>query len=131
MKNRLAVLLLGLSLAFNGIAVQASESEGRTAHREVSIPTSAAEAWDILRKDGAALQRYLKKQTLTPMDLHEVHMLSYSLEVAVQRLRSEWETIANDLEEMHLNSESGNAEQTRKHGQAFLDAVARVKGCKK
>lgn len=53
-----------------------------------------------------------------------------SLEVAVHRLRSEWEQIANDLEEMHLNSESGNAEKTRQHGQVFLDAVSRVQGCK-
>jgi hypothetical protein len=52
------------------------------------------------------------------------------LEVAVHRLRSEWEQIANDLEEMHLNSESGNAEKTRQHGQVFLDAVSRVQGCK-
>ncbi|MFN4021994.1 MAG: DUF6746 family protein [Hydrogenophilus thermoluteolus] len=130
MKNRVFAAVLGMSLALGSFALTAAEPQGRTAHREVSIPTTASAAWEILRQDGAELKRYLEKETLTPMDLHEIHMLSYSLEVAVHRLRSEWEQIANDLEEMHQNSESGNAEKTRQHGQAFLDAVSRVQGCK-
>jgi len=109
----------------------AAETESRPAHREVAIPKTTAEAWEILRRDGDALRRYLKKKELTPLDLHEVHMLSYSLEVAVHRLRSDWEQAAEDLEAMHQNSESGNSELTRKHGQAFLDRVRSLQNSSK
>lgn len=129
MKSRVSLRAMALVAAFcfPGVAVLAAD-ETRPAHREVSIPATPEAAWAILQRDGALLQRYLQKQSLTGVDLHEIHMLSYSLEVAVHRLRSDWERIANDLEEMHLNSESGNAEKTRAHAEAFLEALARVKG---
>jgi hypothetical protein len=79
MKNRVFAAVLGVSLALGSFALTAAEPQGRTAHREVSIPATASAAWEILRQDGAELKRYLEKETLTPMDLHEIHMLSFLL----------------------------------------------------
>jgi len=44
-------------------------------------------------------------ETLTPEQMAEVHELTYTLEVAVQRVQSELEIVAEELENAHKGSE--------------------------
>ena len=110
-----------LALALPTATLLAAE-EGRTAHREVAVK-STAEACAILERDGKVLRQLLRKAQLDGVDLHNIHMLSYSLKEAVHQLRADWEKVANEVEELHENSESGNAEKTRVHGRAFLQEL--------
>lgn len=109
----------------------AAETESRPAHREVAIPKTTKEAWQMLRRDGEVLRQYLEKKELTPLELYEVHMLTYSLRASVQRLRSDWEQVAQEVEELHEVSEANNSELTRKHGQALLDRVRSLQNSSK
>lgn len=102
--------------------VMAAEA-GKTVHREVEPPKSTAEACLMLRRDGAELQRLLKKKRLDGVDLHNIHMLSYGLREAVAFLNTRWDQIAEIANELHKVSESGSAEKTQAYGQSFLQQV--------
>lgn len=132
MKIRSALTALAIFCNFAATShLFAAETEPRPAHREVAIPKTTEEAWEMLRRDGEVLRQYLEKKELTPLELYEVHMLTYSLRASVQRLRSDWEQVAQEVEELHEVSEANNSELTRKHGQALLDRVRSLQNSSK
>lgn len=57
---------------------------------------------------------------LTPTQMAEVHQLTYTLEVAVQRLQSELVVVAEELEKAHKGSEVMANDKVKKGAQAYL-----------
>jgi hypothetical protein len=56
-------------------------------------------------------------------DLSPIHSPTYTLENAMAKIDEELDTMAVDLEEVHLGSETTDRERVRSHGAAYLDAA--------
>ena len=64
-----------------------------------------------------------------PMDaetLHEVHMLSYTLENALKKINAEFTALADTLEEVHLASERLDGNGVIMHGKDYLSVAQTV-----
>jgi predicted RNase H-like HicB family nuclease len=60
-------------------------------------------------------------QKLTPEAMHEIHMLSYTLENALERIEQVLEQHQEDLETIHKASEHMNADKVTEYGQKYLE----------
>lgn len=58
---------------------------------------------------------------LTPAAMADIHQLTYTLEVALARLASSIETLQEQLEEVHLGSETMDTERVQTNGQRYLE----------
>lgn len=116
-----------LVLGANLVASPLQAEEAKSAHREVPPPESAEQAWRMIAEDLATLQRYLEKPQLSGVDLYEIHMLTYSTRIAIERLQRDWTAIGELGEALHEASEKGDEAQTRAHAQALMQAIEAVK----
>lgn len=58
---------------------------------------------------------------LTPTAMADIHQLTYTLEVALERLEDTIETLQEQLEEVHLGSERMDAERVLTNGKRYLE----------
>ena len=57
---------------------------------------------------------------LTPVTMNEVHRLTYTLEIALEKMESELGELAETLERVHKASETSDNETVRSAGKAYL-----------
>ena len=81
-----------------------------------------------LREYNRKLGALVAKNDLAAGELEQVHRLTYTLENALERIRSELAGMAGDLETVHQASERREADTVRKHGKAFLDQSRTLAG---
>lgn len=62
----------------------------------------------------------LLEQQLTPETMHEIHMLSYTLENALERIDVELTQHRDDLERIHKASEHMNADELIAYGNKYF-----------
>lgn len=74
----------------------------------------------------AKLAAALEKDELDAETLMAIHQLTYTLEVALEKIEDELDDLADVLEDLHKASETGNADGARKHGRAYLDTARKV-----
>lgn len=60
---------------------------------------------------------------LTNANLEKIHQLTYTLEVALEKIEDELEDLAEVLEEVHLASEKYNREAVKELAPAYLDTA--------
>jgi hypothetical protein len=60
-------------------------------------------------------------QELTPESMHEIHMLSYTLENALERIEHTLDQHQEDLETVHKASEHMKADKVIEYGQKYLE----------
>lgn len=65
----------------------------------------------------------MQKDQLTPVDMAEIHQLSYTLENALERMEDELEIIEDLLEDVHLASEQADYDKALKQGRKYLDKI--------
>ena len=65
----------------------------------------------------------MTKDELSAQELHEVHMITYTLENALQKIQADLEETAEVLEEVHLASESNKPEVVKEKGQVYLETT--------
>ncbi|WP_104203284.1 DUF6746 family protein [Billgrantia saliphila] len=65
----------------------------------------------------------LAQDELSLEDLGTIHELTYTLENALEKINEEVDTLAVNLEEVHLGSETGDFERVQSHGAAYLEAA--------
>ena len=116
--NRLGVMLAATALLGAGLA-QADEVE----HFEGEPSRTVAEAWENLQTGNAELRALINGE-LSPVEMAEVHEISYTLENALARLAEAHETSAVNLEEVHVASERNDTETVRANGEAYLEAIS-------
>lgn len=111
--------LLGLLMLLSPFAFAA---DGPIQHKQVADITDKAEAKKVFQESTEALK---KQEKLTPEAMHEIHMITYSLEKSVayfaENTKGKSQMLANKMvdvvENIHLNSETNEVEKT----QAALD----------
>jgi len=114
--------ILGLLAAMSFVSpVMADE---RPDHFEAKPSPTLEAALDNLAKYNPELAALVEKKSLSPADLNHVHQLTYTLEQALEKLGEEKDRVAVLLEEVHLASESADAETVKRSGRAYLDGIA-------
>lgn len=95
-------------------------SDDRPDHFKGLPSENLEQALQNIYSHNAHLNRALQGE-LTPTTMHTIHELTYTLEVALERIASSIETLQEQLEEVHLGSESLDTERVRSNGQLYLD----------
>jgi len=115
-RRRLAALGLAAGLGLAGPAL----ADERVDHYEGEEAADLTEALANLWEYNTRLAAILEKGTLDEGDLDRVHQLTYSLENALARIDEDLTSLAETLEEVHLASESLDAETVSESGRAYL-----------
>lgn len=69
----------------------------------------------------------LLEQELTPEAMHEIHMLSYTLENALETMHAELSKHRDDLERIHKASERMKTDQVIEFGNKYLDTSSTLR----
>lgn len=116
---RSLVLVAGLSLFSFSAAVA---SDDRPDHSEGLPSATLQEALSNLATYNRQLAELVALESLTPQQMHEVHMLTYTLENALERIDDEVDDMAEDLEAVHQASEHADPDTVKTKGAAYLEA---------
>ncbi|WP_445354867.1 DUF6746 family protein [Microbulbifer sp. EKSA008] len=114
----LIALLFAVTFATTAQASPAS-GEKPIQHLKVADVTSMKDAKKIFIEKTAEIK---SKQKLNPAELHQIHVITYTLEKSVEyfaeNLKGERQKLAKDIavvvENIHINSENNRPEKTRK-----------------
>ncbi|SDS99870.1 hypothetical protein SAMN05216198_3373 [Halopseudomonas litoralis] len=112
------IIVLGLSAAS-----WAQNDAERPAHFKGEPAETLQQAVSNLSEYNIKLDELLAKDQLTPMDMHEVHQLTYTLENALQKIQADLVETAEVLEEVHIASETGKPEVVKTKGQIYLETT--------
>ncbi|HYC06084.1 MAG TPA: DUF6746 family protein [Azospirillaceae bacterium] len=108
-----------------GSLVGTARAEAPVDHYERKPSATLAQAVANFSEYNAKLAALLEKKDLTPQELEAIHEITYTLEVALQKMNSDMARLADTLERLHKASENHDAAGTRKHGASYL-ATART-----
>ncbi|WP_193074540.1 DUF6746 family protein [Pseudomonas sp. FME51] len=117
---RLFAGIIALSLSATSWAGNEPE---RPAHFKGEPADTLQQAVTNLSEYNTKLDELLAKDELTPMDMHEVHQLTYTLENALQKIQADLADTAEVLEEVHIASETGKPGVVTEKGQAYLQTT--------
>lgn len=101
-----SILSLALAALFTLPAVADDE---RVEHYRGEPAASLTEALGNLAEYNQQLRALVDKGQLSGDDFHQIHQLTYTLENALGRLDDELDAMQEDLENIHLASERGEA----------------------
>lgn len=116
MRSLLSCITAGVLL----IAASHTMADDRPDHFQGLPSENLEQALQNLYSHNAQLHSVLQGE-LTPASMHSVHQLTYTLEVALERIASSIETLQEQLEEVHLGSETMDVERVRSNGQLYLN----------
>ena len=111
-----------LALGLSG----AAHADERPDHFEGERAATLDEALAHLSTYNARLESILAKDELGPEDTAEIHELTYTLENALAKIKSEVEGLEETLEEVHVASERYEVETVRSQGRKYLDDAAKL-----
>ena len=103
-----------------------ASDDDRTDHAEGKPSADLDQALANLSTYNAKLAALVEQDSLSPQQMHEVHMLTYTLENALERLEEEVEAMAEDLEAVHIASEHTDGDTVRTKGAAYLEASGKL-----
>ena len=115
---RLFAGVVALSLS----AVSWADSD-RPAHAKGEPAETLQQAVTNLSEYNTKLEALLTRDELNAQDMHEVHMNTYTLENALQKIQADLAESAEVLEEVHIASETGKPEIVKEKGQAYLQTT--------
>ncbi|MGM0534883.1 MAG: DUF6746 family protein [Pseudomonadota bacterium] len=115
-----SVLLAALC---TGLLAGTAQAEERPDHFEGESADTLAEAVTQFSDTNRELADLLARDDLSNTDLGTIHELSYTLENALAKIDEAVDTMAVDLEEVHLGSESVDHERVRSNGATYLEAA--------
>lgn len=67
------------------------------------------------------LATLLAKDDLAPQDMHEIHVLTYTLENALQKIDDSVDQLEEMLEDVHKGSEHADPEKVKRQGKRYMD----------
>lgn len=95
----------------------------RPAHAKGEPADTLQQAVSNLSEYNSKLETLLVRDELSATDMHEVHMLTYTLENALQKIQADLEETAEVLEEVHIASESNKPDVVKEKGQVYLQST--------
>lgn len=121
--NKIMLIVAGLAM-FGGAIV--AHAEERADHFKGKQAETVEQALVNFVATNAELEALLKQDVLTPLDIHQVHVMTYTLENALIKIRAGLEVAAETLEAVHVASESADGESVREQGSAYLNSARRI-----
>ncbi len=122
--KRIALLMLaGLMSSGVAMANDHEEEHDRAEHFEGKPAETLEEAVANFSEGNQQLAEMLASGELTNEQMGELHILTYTLENALQKIDQEMESIAVSLEEVHLGSETLDQERVASNGADYLEAA--------
>ncbi len=115
---RLFAGIVAISLS----AVSWADSD-RPAHAKGEPAETLQQAVSNLSEYNNKLEALLNKDEFSATDMHEVHMLTYTLENALQKIQADLEETAEVLEEVHIASETNKPEVVKDKGRLYLQTT--------
>ena len=124
-KRHYLILCLALSLGFLGcqkdvetVDVNSDQAEKPIQHLKLENIATKSSAVEVMQ---STTEQLLAKNNLDALELHEIHMITYSLEKAVaffaENLSGALQVTAQEMavvvEEVHLSSENNCKEETK------------------
>jgi hypothetical protein len=125
MKPFTSLLISTFVVATFTTAVHASDDK-RPDHFKGQASATLEQAISNLNEYNAKLAALLAKQQLEPLDMVEIHQLTYTLEVALEKLEDEIDTLKDVLEEVHKGSEMMQFERVRENGERYLATSQKI-----
>lgn len=116
----MATALIAFSLS---APIAASE---RPDHFEGKPAETLKQAVTNFSETNEKLGALLSADELDSKALHEVHQLTYTLENALERIREDLDELAEVLEEVHVASETTDAETVKARGIEYLDSARQL-----
>ena len=116
------LLFTAICLGLLGSTASADDHE-RADHFEGESAETLDQAVTNFTETNRRLAELLSQEELSNSDLGTIHELTYTLENALAKIDEELETMAVDLEEVHLGSETLDHERVSSHGAAYLEAA--------
>lgn len=80
-----------------------------------------AEAMSNFSEYNRKLATLLAKDDLAPQDMHEIHVLTYTLENALQKIDDSVDQLEEMLEDVHKGSEHADPEKVKRQGKRYMD----------
>ena len=121
MKNLAYALVLVLFITSSAVA-QAHE---RPDHYEGEASETLEQALSNFAETNARIVEILAQDEVSMADLAKIHELTYTLENALERIDDEYDTLEDQLEELHLASEGADIDHARALGQIYLKNAGR------
>jgi hypothetical protein len=104
-------------LLTTGASVQAEE---RPDHSKGLPANTLEEAVHNFSEYNHKLETLLDQDKLGSSEFFTVHELTYTLEIALEKIRTGLETLAETQEEVHVASETADTETVRSKGREYL-----------
>ncbi|MCS3904541.1 hypothetical protein J2T55_002580 [Methylohalomonas lacus] len=123
MKNRIHSFLFLLLVP--GFAMPAMADE-RPDHFEGKQAETLEQAVAHFSEYNDKLATLLAQDTLSAADLGRIHELTYTLENALAKINAELSGLAPTLEEIHVASETADAETVKSRGRIYLNTATKV-----
>lgn len=114
MKNQLILTLLATFFSTALLATDVDHFKGQPS-------TDLKSALCNLQKFDKKLKVVTKQTPITASDMAKIHQLTYTLEVAIQKVQQELEIAAEELEKVHKGSESMNSQQVKTAAEKYLN----------
>ena len=111
--------LVALCLSSTLFTVQANE---RPDHYQAKASDTLAQAVANFSSSNQKLQRLLDSE-LTPERMVEIHEITYTLEVALEKIHTEAGILKDTLEEVHIASERMDTTTVKARGEAYLTSA--------
>lgn len=122
MKQQLSTLAITLALAFSTHSI----AQERVDHFKGLPSPDLATAVINFSQYNDKLADKLKGE-LTPSALAEIHQLTYTLEIALEKISNEVKALADTLEEVHIASETAQPEKLAEEGKKYMQTVEELK----
>lgn len=117
----MAVLAAGLTIGAN-----VAMAEERISHfKNEPSPTLEAAVKNFSEYNNR-LADIVKKGEYSDQDLVDIHQLTYTLEVALEKMEEELDDLADVLEEVHLASETFDRERLKKNADLYLETSRKI-----
>lgn len=108
---------------FSSLIAMTTLADDRPAHFKGEPAADLEIAVDNFSIYNQQLAELLQQKELTPQDLAKIHEMSYTIENALEKINEETENMAITLEEVHLGSETNDAERVQENGVVYLQAA--------
>ena len=122
--SRIPMFVAGALLAF-GLSGTV-QADNRPDHYQGKVAETPEQARANFAEYNARLAAILARDELAPMDMVQVHELTYTLENALEVLKPSVPGLAESLEAVHQASERLEAAVVRAEGRRYLEAAGRV-----
>jgi hypothetical protein len=118
MKSLLSAVMLGSTLFIAGAALADERPDHYKGKPSDTLEQAVANFSEYNQKLKTALAG-----ELTPLAMVEIHELTYTIEVALEKIHAETAKLKDTLEELHVASEHMDTDTAKARGDAYIKAA--------